>query len=348
MIIVMKNNAKSEEIEAVVDELNQSGMHVQINSGVQCTVLGVLGDTASLDENTLGMRNGVDRVMRVQEPYKKSNRKFHPDDTVIDVGGARIGGGTFSVIAGPCSVESKEQIESIAHSVLKSGACVMRGGAYKPRTSPYDFQGLEKQGLELLLEARKASGLPIVSEIVSPRHVEMFEMVVDIIQIGARNMQNFDLLKEVGKTSKPILLKRGLSSTIQEWLMSAEYIMNGGNENVILCERGIRTFETMTRNTLDLSAIPLIKQISHLPVFVDPSHATGKSSLVAPLSLAALAAGADGLIIEVHNDPAAALCDGPQSLTPEAFDDLMQKIGTLAKALGKKLNRIKQTAEIGG
>ncbi|MEI6101622.1 MAG: 3-deoxy-7-phosphoheptulonate synthase, partial [Eubacteriales bacterium] len=254
MIIVMRNDAKEEEIGAVVEELNKSGMQVQINSGVQCTVLGVLGDTASLDENSLGMRHGVERVMRVQEPYKKSNRKFHPDDTVIDVGGVKIGGGTFSVIAGPCSVESKSQIESVAQSVLKSGACIMRGGAYKPRSSPYDFQGLEKQGLELLLAARKATGLPIVSEIISPRHVEMFEMVVDIIQIGARNMQNFDLLKEVGKTSKPILLKRGLSSTIQEWLMSAEYIMSNGNENVILCERGIRTFETMTRNTLDISS----------------------------------------------------------------------------------------------
>jgi 3-deoxy-7-phosphoheptulonate synthase len=348
MIIVMKSDAKKEEIEAMVEELNQSGMQVQTNAGVQCTVLGVLGDTATLDENTLGMRNGVDRVVRVQEPYKKSNRKFHPEDSVIDVGGVKIGGGTFSVIAGPCSVESKSQIESIAQSVLKSGACVMRGGAYKPRSSPYDFQGLEKQGLELLLEARKASGLPIVSEIISPRHVEMFEMVVDIIQIGARNMQNFDLLKEVGKTKKPILLKRGLSSTIQEWLMSAEYIMKGGNENVILCERGIRTFETMTRNTLDISSIPLIKQISHLPILVDPSHATGKSSLVAPLSMAALAAGADGLIIEVHNDPAAALCDGPQSLTPQAFDELMQKIRPLAKALGRKMNRINPNQEING
>lgn len=345
MIIVMRNDAKEEEIGAVVEELNKSGMQVQINSGVQCTVLGVLGDTASLDENTLGMCHGVERVMRVQEPYKKSNRKFHPDDTVIDVGGMKIGGGTFSVIAGPCSVESKSQIESVAQSVLKSGACIMRGGAYKPRSSPYDFQGLEKQGLELLLAARKATGLPIVSEIISPRHVEMFEMVVDIIQIGARNMQNFDLLKEVGKTSKPILLKRGLSSTIQEWLMSAEYIMSNGNENVILCERGIRTFETMTRNTLDISSIPLIKQISHLPILVDPSHATGKSALVAPLSLAALAAGADGLVIEVHNDPARALCDGPQSLTPKEFDDLMKQIRPLAKVLGRKLNRLKSGGE---
>jgi 3-deoxy-7-phosphoheptulonate synthase len=346
MIIVMKNKAKEEEVSAMVDELNRSGMQVQINTGVECTVLGVLGDTASLDENALSMRKGVDRVMRIQEPYKKSNRKFHPEDTVIEVGGLKIGGGTFSVIAGPCSVESESQIQNIARAVLKSGACVMRGGAYKPRTSPYDFQGLEKHGLELLLAARKATGLPIVSEIISPRHVEMFEMVVDIIQIGARNMQNFDLLKEVGKTNKPILLKRGLSSTIQEWLMSAEYIMKGGNENVILCERGIRTFETMTRNTLDISSIPLIKQISHLPVMVDPSHATGKSSLVAPLSLAAVAAGADGLIIEVHNDPANALCDGPQSLTPTEFDDLMHKIDSLVSAIGKKLNHLKKETAV--
>ena len=345
MIIVMKNDAKEKEVAAMVDELNKLGMQVQINTGVQCTVLGVLGDTASLDENNLGMRCGVDRVMRVQEPYKKSNRKFHPDDTVIDVAGMQIGGGTFSVIAGPCSVESESQIQSIARSVLKSGACIMRGGAYKPRTSPYDFQGLEKQGLELLCAARRATGLPIVSEIISPRHVEMFEMVVDIIQIGARNMQNFDLLKEVGKTNKPILLKRGISSTIQEWLMSAEYIMKGGNENVILCERGIRTFETMTRNTLDLSSIPIIKQISHLPVMVDPSHATGKSALVAPLSLAATAAGADGLIIEVHNDPARALCDGPQSLTPAEFDDLMAKIKPMVAVMGKRLNQLGQRKE---
>jgi 3-deoxy-7-phosphoheptulonate synthase len=340
MIIVMKNDAKEEEIRAMVDELSKNGMKVQINNGVQCTVLGVLGDTHLLNENTLSRRSGVEKVMRVQEPYKKSNRKFHPEDTVIDVAGMKIGGGTFSVIAGPCSVESKEQIESVAKSVLKSGACIMRGGAYKPRTSPYDFQGLEKQGLELLLVARRATGLPIVSEIISPKHVEMFEMVVDIIQIGARNMQNFDLLKEVGKTNKPILLKRGLSSTIQEWLMSAEYIMSNGNENVILCERGIRTFETMTRNTLDLSSVPVVKQISHLPVMVDPSHATGISSLVAPLSLAAIAAGADGLLIEVHNDPACALCDGPQSLTPDEFEDLMGKIRPMVSVMGKHLNQL--------
>lgn len=346
MIIVMKNDAKEEEVSAMVEELNRSGMQVQINSGVECTVLGVLGDTASLDENTLSMRKGVERVMRVQEPYKKSNRKFHPDDSVVEAGGLKIGGGTFSVIAGPCSVESESQIQDIARAVLKSGACIMRGGAYKPRTSPYDFQGLEKHGLELLLAARRATGLPIVSEIISPRHVEMFEMVVDIIQIGARNMQNFDLLKEVGRTNKPILLKRGISSTIQEWLMSAEYIMKGGNENVILCERGIRTFETMTRNTLDLSSIPLIKQISHLPVLVDPSHATGKSSLVAPLSLAAVAAGADGLIIEVHNDPANALCDGPQSLTPAEFDGLMRQLTPLVSAMGKKLNHLNGESKV--
>jgi 3-deoxy-7-phosphoheptulonate synthase len=337
MIIVMKSTATPQEVSALTEQLMLCGMKVQQNEGVHCTVLGVLGDTAILDDDTLSMHSGVDRVMRVQEPYKKSNRKFHPQDTVIQVGNLQIGGGTFSVIAGPCSVESAEQMQSVAQSILQSGACMMRGGAYKPRTSPYDFQGLEKQGLALLCAARKAAHLPIISEIVSTRHLEMFEETVDIIQIGARNMQNYDLLKEVGKTSKPILLKRGLSSTIQEWLMSAEYIMSKGNENVILCERGIRTFETMTRNTLDLSAIPVIRQISHLPIVVDPSHATGHASLVPPLSMAALAAGADGLIVEVHNDPPNALCDGPQSLTLEQFDSLMQSLRPLASVLGKKM-----------
>ena len=271
----------------------------------------------------------VERVMRVQEPYKKANRKFHPEDTVVAVGKAKIGGGSFSVVAGPCSVESQAQIIAVAEDVKRSGAALLRGGAFKPRTSPYSFQGMGLEGLELLLEAKAATGLPIVTEIMSPRYVEVFEEKVDLVQIGARNMQNFDLLKEVGKMSKPILLKRGLSNTYEEWIMSAEYIMAGGNENVILCERGVRTFETYTRNTLDLSAIPAIRKMSHLPIVVDPSHAAGMYWMVEPLALAATAIGADGLLIEVHNDPPHAKCDGQQSLTPEKFDELMKKVNSL-------------------
>ena len=267
--------------------------------------------------------------MRVQEPYKKANRKFHPEDTVVDVQGVKIGGGHFNVIAGPCSVESAEQVTGIAQAVKASGARMLRGGAFKPRTSPYSFQGMGESGLDLLLEAKKATGLPVVSEIMAPRYAELFEEKVDLVQIGARNMQNFDLLKEVGKLSKPILLKRGLANTYEEWIMSAEYIMAAGNENVILCERGVRTFETYTRNTLDLSAIPAVKQMSHLPIIVDPSHAAGMYRMVAPLAPSATAIGADGLIIEVHNDPAHAKCDGQQSLTPEKFDALMKKVESL-------------------
>ena len=337
MIIVMKNSATGCDVQNITEYLEKSGMRCQLNHGEECVVIGVIGDTARLDEENIAIKNGVDRVMRVSEPYKKANRKFHPLDTVVKVGDAQIGGGKFCVIAGPCSVENEKQITQIAKDVKNSGAKILRGGAYKPRTSPYDFQGLEQEGLSLLIEAKKQTGLPIVSEIVSPKHVEMFENCVDIIQVGARNMQNFELLKEVGKTSKPILLKRGLSATIKEWLMSAEYIMSRGNENVILCERGIRTFETYTRNTLDLSAVPVVKQASHLPVIVDPSHATGKANLVLPLAMAAAAAGADGLIIEVHNDPKNALCDGPQSLTPPRFDDLMQKIKPIVEITGKTL-----------
>ena len=326
MIIVMKQDALAEDIHDIERELTEDGMNVQRNEGVHCTVLGVIGDTGILDTDALTMRPGVERIMRVSEPFKKANKKFHPVDSVIEIGDVKIGGGNFAVIAGPCSVETKEQMEETAAAVKAAGAKLMRGGAYKPRTSPYAFQGLEKKGLELLQAARAHTGLPIVSEIVSPKHIEMFEMCVDVIQIGARNMQNFDLLKEVGKTNKPILLKRGLSSTIEEWLMSAEYIMSRGNNNVILCERGIRTFEKYTRNTLDLSAVVAVKQLSHLPVVVDPSHATGRSDMVEPMALAAIAAGADGLMVEVHNDPAKALCDGPQSLTPEQFDTLMKKV----------------------
>ncbi len=335
MIIVMKQQAEREQIENIMEELTKQGMSIQENRGVECTVLGVIGDTQKLDADAISMKEGVDRVMRVQEPFKKSNRKFHSEDTVVEVGSAKIGEGTLSVVAGPCSVESTAQIEAIAQSVAASGAKLVRGGAYKPRTSPYAFQGLEKEGLEMLRAARELTGLPIVSEITSPRHVEMFEMVVDVIQIGARNMQNFDLLKEVGKTQKPILLKRGLSSTIEEWLMSAEYIMSRGNNNVILCERGIRTFETYTRNTLDLSAVVAVKKLSHLPVLVDPSHGTGRSYMVEPMALAAVAAGADGLVVEVHNDPVHALSDGPQSLTPEQFQNMMVKVKSMAELIGK-------------
>ena len=337
MIIVMKQDALAEDIHDIERELTEDGMNVQRNEGVHCTVLGVIGDTGILDTDALTMRPGVERIMRVSEPFKKANKKFHPVDSVIEIGDVKIGGGNFAVIAGPCSVETKEQMEEIAAAVKAAGAKLMRGGAYKPRTSPYAFQGLEKKGLELLQAARAHTGLPIVSEIVSPKHIEMFEMCVDVIQIGARNMQNFDLLKEVGKTNKPILLKRGLSSTIEEWLMSAEYIMSRGNNNVILCERGIRTFEKYTRNTLDLSAVVAVKQLSHLPVVVDPSHATGRSDMVEPMALAAVAAGADGLLIEVHNNPAKALCDGPQSLTPEVFSGLMTKVKAMLELTGKTM-----------
>lgn len=331
MIIVMKQDALAEDIHDIERELTEDGMNVQRNEGVHCTVLGVIGDTGILDTDALTMRPGVERIMRVSEPFKKANKKFHPVDSVIEIGDVKIGGGNFAVIAGPCSVETKEQMEETAAAVKAAGAKLMRGGAYKPRTSPYAFQGLEKKGLELLQAARAHTGLPIVSEIVSPKHIEMFEMCVDVIQIGARNMQNFDLLKAVGRQEKPVMIKRGMSATYEEWLMSAEYVMAGGNENVILCERGVRTFETYTRNTLDLAAIPVLRKLTHLPIIVDPSHATGKSWLVDPLAMGAVATGCDGLLIEVHNDPAHALCDGPQSLKPEQFD-----------ALAKKLLRLKE------
>ncbi|MEZ4357111.1 MAG: 3-deoxy-7-phosphoheptulonate synthase [Eubacteriales bacterium] len=337
MIIVMKPNTEEKHLNDIVQELRDLGMQVQINAGVECYVLGVIGDTASLDRDALSMREGVDRIMSVSEPFKKSNRKFHPEDTVVKVGDLSIGGGSLTVMAGPCSVESREQINLIADAVKTSGAQFIRGGAYKPRTSPYSFQGLKREGLKLLCEVRERTGMPIVSEIISPRHIDMFEEYVDIIQIGARNMQNFDLLKEIGKTRKPILLKRGMSSTIQEWLMSAEYVMSRGNSNVILCERGIRTFETYTRNTLDLSAIVAVKKLSHLPIIVDPSHATGRRDMIEPMALAAVAAGADGIEVEVHNNPAKALSDGPQSLTPEEFDKMMVKVKKMAELVGKIL-----------
>ena len=337
MVVVMKPGTRQQDIDALVSRLKELDLDVGITNGVGCTILGLVGDTTAVDMDKISINPHVERVMRVQEPYKKANRKFHPEDTVVAVGKAKIGGGSFSVVAGPCSVESQAQIIAVAEDVKRSGAALLRGGAFKPRTSPYSFQGMGLEGLELLLEAKAAAGLPIVTEIMSPRYVEVFEEKVDLVQIGARNMQNFDLLKEVGKMSKPVLLKRGLSSSYEEWIMSAEYIMAGGNENVILCERGIRTFETYTRNTLDVSAIPAIKKMSHLPVIVDPSHSAGMYWMVEPLAMAAIAAGADGLIIEVHNDPPHAKCDGQQSLTPENFGRLMGKVGAMVDLMGKTL-----------
>lgn len=326
MIIVLKNNAAKEQVTKFQEELCQN-YDVQVNAwvGAHSTVLGLLGDTHTVDIESIAANDLVESVKRVQEPYKKANRKFHPEDTVIDVCGRKIGGGELQIIAGPCSVESEDQICGIAERVMKSGAGFLRGGAFKPRTSPYAFQGLRAEGLELLLEAKKLTGMPIVTEIMSASHIELFGDV-DVIQVGARNMQNFELLKELGRLDKPILLKRGLANTIEETLMSAEYIMSGGNEKVILCERGIRTFETFTRNTMDISAIPVFKKLSHLPVVVDPSHAAGIPWLIEPLAMAAIAAGADGLIIEVHNDPPRALSDGAQSITPDSFDRLAKKL----------------------
>ena len=337
MVVVMKPGTAKQDIDALVAKLKELNLDVGVTHGVGCTILGLVGDTTAVDMGKISINPHVERVMRVQEPYKKANRKFHPEDTVVTVGDAKIGGGNFSVIAGPCSVESGEQICAVAEDVKRSGAALLRGGAFKPRTSPYSFQGMGTAGLELLMEARARTGLPIVTEIMDPRLADLFEREVDVVQVGARNMQNFELLKEVGKMSKPVLLKRGLSNTYEEWIMSAEYIMAAGNEKVILCERGIRTFENFTRNTLDVSAIPAVKQMSHLPVIVDPSHAAGMYWMVEPLALAAVAAGADGLIIEVHNDPAHAKCDGQQSLTPQKFDALMGKVSAMVDLVGKKL-----------
>lgn len=336
MIIILKNDAEQSKVEAFKSELTAQGFTLHESTGKQSQIIGLVGDTSHVDMEALEGLAIVEAVRRVSEPYKAANRKFHPSDTVIEVGDAKIGGGNTVVIAGPCSVESEEQIISVAKSVKASGAKLMRGGAFKPRTSPYAFQGLRDEGLKLLLAAKKETGLPIVTEIMSAAHLDLFNDV-DIIQVGARNMQNFELLKQLGHCDKPILLKRGLSSTLEELLMSAEYIMAGGNNKVILCERGIRTFEKATRNTFDLSAIPVLKELSHLPVIADPSHATGVRSLVPPMSKAALAAGADGLIIEVHNQPEKALCDGAQSLTPDQFDELMLSLRALAKLEGKKI-----------
>ena len=336
MIIVLKPSATEEQITKFTNMLKES-YDVKVNKWdvVHSTVLGLIGDTTKIDIEYIDAQDIVENVKRVQEPYKKANRKFHPDNTVIKINdNVTIGDGSLHIMAGPCSVESEEQIVQIAKDVKASGATLLRGGAFKPRTSPYAFQGLKAEGLDLLKTARRETGLPIVTEIMRASHIDMFENV-DIIQVGARNMQNFELLKELGKIDKPILLKRGLSATIEEWLMSAEYIMAGGNDKVMLCERGIRTYETFTRNTLDISAIPIIKKLSHLPVIVDPSHASGKSWLVEPLAMAAVAAGADGLIIEVHNDPPHALSDGAQSLTPKQFDGVAKKVFGLKKAVDK-------------
>ena len=338
MIIIIKPNTKKELVESFVANLEQTpGLHAHLVTGLHTTIIGLVGDTSKVDIDSIRTSAIVEEVKRVQEPFKNANRKFHPDDTVVDIAGkAKIGGGHFQVISGPCSVENKAQICEIACRVNAAGSTMLRGGAFKPRTSPYAFQGLKAEGIELLLEAKKNVGLLIVTEIMDASHLTLFEDV-DVIQVGARNMQNFELLKELGHTKKPILLKRGLANTIEELLMSAEYIMAGGNENVILCERGIRTFETATRNTFDVSAIPVLKKLSHLPVVADPSHAGGISWLVEPLALAAVAAGADGLMIEVHNDPANALSDGKQSLTPDQFDDIMEKIKAMLSALGKSI-----------
>lgn len=332
MIAVLKHGTTPTQLDQLVAWLKRMDLDVHITEGAEDTVLGLIGDTSRVDMDLLGSLDIVRSVKRVSEPYKQVNRKFHPLDSIIEVGPAKIGGGHFAMIAGPCSVESEDQIIGVARAVKAAGATVLRGGAYKPRTSPYAFQGLGTQGLELLRAAREATGLPICTELMDLRHLEEFHDI-DMIQIGARNMQNFDLLKEVGKTDKPILLKRGLSSTIQEWLMSAEYIMSEGNERIILCERGIRTYETATRNTLDLSCVPILHELSHLPVVVDPSHATGKAKLVSPMAVAAAASGADGLMIEVHNDPAHALCDGAQSLTPDQFAVLAGKVNRIREAM---------------
>ena len=325
MVTVLKTGVTDEQIENLCRWFRARGLDVHISKGKYQTIIGLIGDTKQIDTELLESLDIVESVKRISEPFKNANRKFHPDDTVVDVNGIKIGGGNFTLIAGPCSVESPEQIIEIAQKVQEAGASILRGGAFKPRTSPYDFQGLKAEGIEYLLESKKITGMPIITEIMNANHLPLFENV-DIIQVGARNMQNFDLLKELGHTRKPILLKRGLANNLKEFLMSAEYIMAGGNENIILCERGIRTFETYTRNTLDISAVPMLRELTHLPIVVDPSHASGIARLVKPLAMAAAAAGADGIMIEVHNDPVNALCDGAQSLTPEQFADVADKV----------------------
>ena len=332
MIAVLKKGTTQEQTDHLLQWLKNMNLDVHISTGQEVTVLGLVGDTSRVDIELLNSLEIVDSVKRVSEPFKQANRKFHPNNSVINVGNVKIGGGSFVMIAGPCSVESEEQIIEVAQDVKAAGANILRGGAFKPRTSPYAFQGLKEEGLRLLLEAKKATGLPIITEIMNIRALDLFEDV-DIIQVGARNMQNFDMLQELGRTNKPILLKRGLANTLQELLMSAEYIMSEGNENVILCERGIRTYETYTRNTLDLSAVPILHEVSHLPVVVDPSHATGRSTLVPSMSAAAAACGADGIMVEVHNNPSCALCDGAQSLTPAQFSKLNSTVQKIREAI---------------
>ena len=332
MIAILKQGTTPEQTQHLVNWLKHMNLDVHISQGQEITVLGLIGDTSRVDMELLGSLEIVESVKRVSEPFKQANRKFHPNDTIIEAGSAKIGGGYFAMIAGPCSVETEDQIIEVATAVKESGADILRGGAFKPRTSPYAFQGMKDEGIRLLLKAKQATGLPIVTEIMNINTLDLFADV-DIIQVGARNMQNFDLLKELGKTQKPILLKRGLANTLQELLMSAEYIMSEGNANVILCERGIRTFETYTRNTLDLSAVPVLHELSHLPVVIDPSHATGKARLVPPMAVAAAAAGADGIMVEVHNNPSCALCDGAQSLTPVQFDDLNRRVRKAREAI---------------
>ena len=332
MIAVLKRGTTPNQTAQLVTWLKSMNLDVHISEGAEVTVLGLIGDTSRVDMELLNSLEMVESVKRVSEPFKQANRKFHPQDTIVEIGNVRIGGGYFAMIAGPCSVESEEQIIEVATAVKASGAQLLRGGAFKPRTSPYAFQGMKEAGIQLLLKAKEATGLPIVTEIMNISTLDSFRDV-DVIQVGARNMQNFDLLKELGKTDKPILLKRGLSSTIQELLMSAEYIMSEGNSKVILCERGIRTFETATRNTLDLSAVSVLHEMTHLPVVVDPSHATGKVKLVPPMACAAAAAAADGIMVEVHNNPSCALCDGAQSLTPQQFDDLNRRVQKIREAI---------------
>ena len=338
MIIVMKTTATAKDVEKVSKIITDKGLKVSVVNGTEQSVIGVIGDTTKIDPRAIEVDMAVDHVMRVSEPYKLANRAFHPDDTIVDVAGVKVGGDNLALIAGPCSVESEEQVIEIAKAAKKAGANILRGGAFKPRTSPYAFQGMGSSGLDILVAAKKATGLPICSELMDAQYLDEFNEKVDLIQIGARNMQNFDLLKKVGAgTKKPILLKRGLSATFEEWIMSAEYIMANGNPNVILCERGIRTFETYTRNTLDLQAIKVIKKLTHLPIIIDPSHAGGKWWLVEPMAKASIAAGCDGLMIEVHNNPEKALCDGPQSLRPEKYEELLKQINKIADVVGKKV-----------
>ena len=337
MIIVLKPRTTEENILRVENMVRARGLETHTVRGEELTIIGCIGDTVRVDPRLFEVDKSVEKVMHVQEPYKLANRAFHPEDTIVDVAGVKVGGGHMALIAGPCSVESEEQVIEIAKAAKESGANMLRGGAFKPRTSPYSFQGMGLAGLDIFCKAREVTGLPIVTELMSAEYLDLFDEKVDLIQIGARNMQNFDLLKQLGKTKKPILLKRGLNATYEEWIMSAEYIMSSGNPNVILCERGVRTFESYTRNTLDLQAIPVIRRLSHLPIIVDPSHAGGKWWLVEPMSKAAVAAGADGLMIEVHNNPECALCDGGQSLKPAKYDTLLKEIRQIAEVVGKKM-----------